>query len=103
MDSNKGAKQNLTIPLIYLHSLHVPSEIVPATHKKVTRATRPGASAGAGARREGGEGGAYRAPRGEGAAGGEYRRRFDDKKEGAGSDYRPRFSGVGRGAGAPAS
>lgn len=80
-------------------SLHVPSEIVPATHKKVARATRPGAAAGVGARREGGEG-AYRAPRGEG---GEYRRRFDDKKEGAGSDYRPRFSGVGRGAGAPAS
>lgn len=82
-------------------SLHVPSEIVPATHKKVARATRPGAAAG-GARREGGEGGAYRAPRGDGGEGG-YRRRFDDKKEGAGSDYRPRFSGVGRGAGAPAS
>jgi small subunit ribosomal protein S10e len=81
------------------NSLHVPTEIVPATHKKTARAARPGQPAA----RAQGEGGAYRAPRGENKEGGDYRRRYDDKKEGAGSDYRPRFSGVGRGAGAPAS
>ena len=82
-------------------SLHVPAEIVPATHKKPQRAARPGAP-GTGAGRAGGEG-AYRAPRGP--AGGEegYRRRLDEKKETAGGDFRPRFSGVGRGAGAAPS
>ncbi|CAD6564335.1 MAG: hypothetical protein CYPHOPRED_003260 [Cyphobasidiales sp. Tagirdzhanova-0007] len=81
--------------------LVLPAEIVPGTHKKATRAARPGApSAGAG--RGGGEG-AYRAPRGGAGDSGEYRRRDDSKKEGAGGDFRPRFTGVGRGAGAPPS
>ncbi|KAF7845710.1 hypothetical protein BT93_L1034 [Corymbia citriodora subsp. variegata] len=83
--------------------LHVPAEIVPATHKKPQRAARPGAP-GTGAGRSGGEG-AYRAPRGPpgGAENEGYRRRLDEKKETAGGDFRPRFTGVGRGAGAPSS
>lgn len=61
--------------------LHLPAEIVPATHKKTVRAPKPG--------------GAYRAPRGEG---GGYGRR-DDKEGGAGAgDFKPRYAGVGRGA-----
>ncbi|RKP13411.1 Plectin/S10 domain-containing protein, partial [Piptocephalis cylindrospora] len=59
--------------------LHLPEEIVPATHKKAARpvGTRPTEG-----RREGG---AYRAPRGDG----EYR-----KKEGAPSgEFRPEFRG----------
>ncbi|GAA6004777.1 eS10 family ribosomal protein [Rhodotorula paludigena] len=68
--------------------LHLPAEIVPATHKKQVRAPRPGQAPRA-------EGGAYRAPRGGDAEG--YRRRADGgDKEGAG-DFRPRFAGVGRG------
>ncbi|PWN50464.1 putative 40S ribosomal protein S10 [Violaceomyces palustris] len=74
--------------------LHLPSEIVPATHKRPARPQR----AAVGGR----EGGAYRAPRGDRAEGGdrEYRRRdAGDKKDGAPSgEYRPRFAGVGRGA-----
>ncbi|WVQ81379.1 hypothetical protein IAT38_003503 [Cryptococcus sp. DSM 104549] len=79
--------------LAYLREfLHLPSEIVPATHMKP--ATRPSRPAFGG--RAGGEGG-YRAPRGER----EYRKRDDGEKEAG--DFRPRFGGVGRGAGAPAS
>jgi small subunit ribosomal protein S10e len=66
--------------------LHIPPEIVPATHRKAPRPQREGATGGL-RRRE--EGGAYRPPRREG--GDEYRRR-DDGGE------RPRFGGgFGRG------
>ncbi|KAH6913619.1 Plectin/S10 domain-containing protein [Coprinopsis sp. MPI-PUGE-AT-0042] len=69
--------------------LHLPAEIVPATHKKPVRAPRPAQV------RQGGEGGgAYRAPRGGDRD--DYR-----KKEGGGGapgDFRPQFAGVGRGA-----
>ncbi|THH21434.1 hypothetical protein EUX98_g8390 [Antrodiella citrinella] len=64
--------------------LHLPTEIVPATHKRAVRPPRP-----AGVRTGGGDG-AYRAPRGDRD---EYR-----KKEGAPSgEFRPQFAGVGRG------
>lgn len=76
--------------------LHLPSEIVPQTHKKPAR---PAAPANAGRRIGGGEG-AYRAPRREGGDREGYRRREDggNKETGAGGDYKPRFGGVGRGA-----
>ncbi|KAF8651887.1 hypothetical protein AX16_004621 [Volvariella volvacea WC 439] len=64
--------------------LHLPAEIVPATHKRAPRPPRP-----ATVRPGGGEGGAYRAPRGDRD---DYR-----KKEGAPSEFRPSFGGVGRG------
>ncbi|KAG8892071.1 hypothetical protein FRB99_003129 [Tulasnella sp. 403] len=64
--------------------LHLPTEIVPATHKKPVRPSRP-----AGGRPEG----TYRPPRGDG-----YRRGGDEGKEGgAPASYRPTYSGVGRG------
>ncbi|CAO1616543.1 unnamed protein product [Sympodiomycopsis kandeliae] len=72
--------------------LHLPAEIVPATHK---RPARPQRAVG------GGAGGAYRAPRGdrEGGDRGEYRRRdAGEKKDQPSGEYRPRFAGVGRGA-----
>ncbi|KAI5450102.1 hypothetical protein NCC49_003729 [Naganishia albida] len=70
--------------------LHLPSEIVPQTHKKPAR---PAAPAGRAPRGDG----AYRAPRGGDREG--YRRRDDGEgKEGASGDFRPRFGGVGRGA-----
>ncbi|KAI0351782.1 hypothetical protein OH77DRAFT_1486906, partial [Trametes cingulata] len=62
--------------------LNLPSEIVPATHKKAARPPRP-----AQVRGPGGEG-AYRAPRGDRE---DYR-----KKEGAPGEFRPQFAGVGR-------
>ncbi|KAG8934891.1 hypothetical protein FRC03_008349 [Tulasnella sp. 419] len=69
--------------------LHLPAEIVPQTHKKVVRAPRQPAP------RSGGEGGAYRAPRGDRD---DYRRRDDgEKKEGAPGEFRPKYAGVGRG------
>merc|ERR1712071_611762 len=69
--------------------LHLPSEIVPQTHKKPVR---PAAAA----RPAGRPDGAYRPPRGGDRDG--YRRRDDgDAKEGSG-EFRPRFAGVGRGA-----
>lgn len=65
--------------------LHLPTEIVPATHKKAVRAPRPAQV------RPGAEG-AYRAPRGGDRE--DYR-----KKEGAApGEFRPQFAGVGRGA-----
>lgn len=78
-----------TSPLLP-NRLNLPSEIVPATHKKANRPARPGAPSGAP--------GAYRPPRPEGGDRDGYR-----KKEGTGAEagYRPRFAGVGRGAGAP--
>ena len=67
--------------------LHLPAEIVPATHKKVARPARPAAPT-RGPQRDG-DGGSYR-PRGDRD---EYR-----KKEDAPEGFRPHFSGVGRGA-----
>ncbi|CAK5268776.1 unnamed protein product [Mycena citricolor] len=64
--------------------LHLPAEIVPATHKKAARPPRP-----AGVRPSGD--GAYRAPRGD---------RDDYRKKDAGGapgEFRPQFAGVGRG------
>ncbi|KAG6332298.1 hypothetical protein ID866_6793 [Astraeus odoratus] len=66
--------------------LHLPSEIVPATHKRPVRPPRP-----ATVRPGAGEGGAYRPPRGDRE---DYRR----KEGGAPGDYKPQFAGVGRGA-----
>ncbi|KAH8826201.1 Plectin/S10 domain-containing protein, partial [Flagelloscypha sp. PMI_526] len=66
--------------------LHLPSEIVPQTHKKDARPQRSAV-----VRPGGGEGGgAYRPLRGD---------RDDDRKKegGAPGDFRPQFSGVGRG------
>jgi len=80
--------------LTYLREyLHLPAEIVPATHKKAVRPPRPGGRPG-GAGGEGG--GAYRAPRGDRD---DYRRRDDGprKEGGAPGEFRPRFAGVGRG------
>jgi len=71
--------------------LHLPTEVVPETHRKPVR-TRPaqGRPGGSG----GGEG-AYRAPRGDRE---DYRRRDDGgKKDGAPGEFRPQFAGVGRG------
>lgn len=70
----------------YLVRLHLPSEIVPATHKKAARPARPATV------RTGGGEGAYRAPRGGDRDG--YRSKKD---EGAPGEYRPQFAGVGRG------
>jgi len=70
--------------------LHLPEEIVPATHKKAARPARPAAVGGGG--RGGGEG-AYRAPRGDRD---EYRRGGDEKEGGAPASWRPSY-GVGRG------
>ncbi|EJD49570.1 hypothetical protein AURDEDRAFT_112437 [Auricularia subglabra TFB-10046 SS5] len=73
--------------LTYLREwLHLPAEIVPATHKKVVKPRAPGPSGAPGA---GPREGAYRAPRGDRD---DYR-----KKEGAPGEFRPSF-GVGRGA-----
>jgi small subunit ribosomal protein S10e len=74
---------------IYSFRLHLPSEIVPATHKKAIRPARSAAVRPGG----GGGDGAYRAPRGGDRDG--YRSKKD---EGAPGEYRPQFAGVGRGA-----
>jgi small subunit ribosomal protein S10e len=66
--------------------LHLPDEIVPATHKKAARPQRP-----AGVRQGGEGGGAYRAPRGD-------RDDYRKKESGAPGEFRPQFAGVGRGA-----
>jgi len=67
--------------------LHLPAEIVPATHKKPTRPTR--AAPIRGPNRDG-EGGGYR-PRDDRD---EYR-----KKESAPDGFKPQYAGIGRGAG----
>ncbi|KAF7972414.1 hypothetical protein HWV62_34271 [Athelia sp. TMB] len=67
--------------------LNLPSEIVPATHKKQARPPRP-----AGVRPGGGDG-AYRAPRGGDRD--DYRKK--EGGSGAPGEYRPQFAGVGRG------
>lgn len=69
-----------------LTRLHLPAEIVPATHKKAARPPRPATV------RPGGGDGAYRAPRGD-------RDDYRKKEGGAPSgEFRPQFAGVGRGA-----
>ena len=70
-----------------LPRLNLPSEIVPATHKKQARPPRP-----AGVRPGGGDG-AYRAPRGGDRD--DYRKK--EGGSGAPGEYRPQFAGVGRG------
>jgi small subunit ribosomal protein S10e len=67
--------------------LHLPAEIVPATHKKAARAPRPANVRGPG----GGGDGAYRAPRGD-------RDDYRKKEGGAPGEFMPQFAGVGRGA-----
>lgn len=64
--------------------LNLPTEIVPATHKKAARPPRP---AGV---RSGGEG-AYRPPRGD-------REEYRKKDSAPSGEFRPQFAGVGRGA-----
>lgn len=67
--------------------LHLPAEIVPATHMRPARPQSTAPTSGA-----------YRPPRAGGGEDREYRRRGDgEKKEGAPDGYRPRFGGVGRG------
>lgn len=68
--------------------LHLPAEIVPATHKRPARAARPAGVPGR-------EGGAYRAPRGDREGGDNAYRKKDQAPSG---EFRPRFGGVGRGA-----
>jgi len=67
--------------------LHLPGEIVPATHKKAARPPRPANVRGPG----GGGEGTYRAPRGD-------RDDYRKKEGGAPGEFRPQFAGVGRGA-----
>lgn len=81
-------KQSVDDMLEPRYRLHLPAEIVPATHKKAARPPRPAGG------RPGGDG-TYRAPRGDRD---EYRRRDDggEKDTGAPGGYRPTY-GVGRG------
>ena len=73
-------RSSLTLP----HRLHLPAEIVPATHKKAARPPRPAGI------RSGGEG-AYRAPRPD-------RDEYRKKDSAPSGEFRPQFAGVGRGA-----
>ena len=83
--------------------LHLPAEIVPATHVKAQRSHAPpkGMMGGDDQRRGGGRGG----PRGDrGDRDGGYRRRDagEGKEGGAPGDFAPSFrGGMGRGRGAP--
>ena len=84
--------------------LHLPAEIVPATHIKQQRSHAPPRGMMGGEERErrppGGPGGPPRAGRGDGG----YRRREQDggKEGGAPGEYAPSFrSGFGRGRGGP--
>ncbi|CCX32519.1 Similar to 40S ribosomal protein S10-A; acc. no. Q08745 [Pyronema omphalodes CBS 100304] len=85
--------------LTYLREwLHLPAEIVPATHVKVSRPNAPPRGMGGderrGPRRDGGE-------RGDREGG--YRRRFENKEGAPSGDSRPEFrGGFGRGRPAPA-
>ncbi|KAG0644167.1 putative 40s ribosomal protein s10 [Tuber brumale] len=82
--------------------LHLPAEIVPATHVKQNRSHAPprGMLGGDGDRRPGGGRGGERGDR-EGG----YRRRFGDKdggKDAQTAEFQPQFrGGFGRGRGAP--
>jgi len=71
--------------LLEIPRLHLPTEIVPATHKKAARPQRPATV------RPGGGEGTYRAPRGD-------RDDYRKKEGGAPGEFRPQFAGVGRGA-----
>jgi len=77
--------ESLNIYIVPHHTarLHLPAEIVPATHKKTPRPPRPAQV------RAGGEG-VYRGPRGD-------REDYRSKKEEAPANYNPQFPGVGRG------
>lgn len=68
--------------------LHLPGEIVPATHKKAVRPPRPAPIRGP---QRDGEGGGYGRPRERD----EYRGKKDDN---APEGFRPQFAGVGRGS-----
>ena len=76
------------LTLICTVRLHLPAEIVPATHKKAVRPSRPAPTRGP---QRDGEGGAYRPPRGD-------RDEYRKKEGGAPEGYRPQYAGVGRGA-----
>ena len=73
--------------------LHLPAEIVPATHKKAVRPSRPAGVRGPGGEGAGGGAGAYRPPRGD-------RDDYRKKDSGAPSEYRPHFAREG-GRGGP--
>lgn len=95
MQNNPDSMANLLCPfflaqgLEYLREyLHLPAEIVPATHKRPARPARPAGVPGR-------EGGAYRAPRGDRDGGDNAYRKKDQAPSG---EFRPRFGGVGRGA-----
>lgn len=89
--------EKLTIPLLFslfLHQqgldylrefLHLPAEIVPATHKRPARPVRASGPPGG---REGG----HRAPRGD------REDNYRKKDQAPSGEFRPRFGGVGRGA-----
>lgn len=72
-----------TLKIRCLNRLHLPTEIVPATHKKAARPARPAGI------RAGGEG-AYRAPRPD-------REEYRKKDSAPSGEFRPQFAGVGRG------
>jgi len=84
--------------LSYLREwLHLPAEIVPATHVKVSRSNAPprGMMGGSGDDRRG-----PRPDRGDREGG--YRRRFDGKEGGPSGEFKPEFrGGFGRGRGPP--
>jgi len=70
--------------------LHLPAEIVPSTHKKVVRQTRPAATRGPQRDGDSGGGGYNRTRERD-----EYR---SSKKEGGAPEgFRPHYAGVGRG------
>ncbi|KAM7188032.1 40S ribosomal protein S10-A [Rhypophila sp. PSN 637] len=81
--------------------LHLPAEIVPATHIKQQRSHAPprGMMGGDEQRERRGFGGRGRGDRGDREGG--YRRRDagEGKEGGAPGDFQPRFRGAGRGAG----
>ena len=78
--------------------LHVPAEIVPATHIKQQRSHAPPRGM------MGGDDRGSRGGRGRGDRDGGYRRRDEGKEGGAPGEFAPTFrGGFGRGRGAPAS
>ena len=92
------ANRNLTISqgLDYLREwLHLPAEVVPATHIKQQRSHAPPRGMLGGEERE-------RRPRAPREGG--YRRREENKEGGAPGEFAPSFrGGFGRGRGAPSS
>ncbi|KAL8710332.1 MAG: hypothetical protein Q9220_005102 [cf. Caloplaca sp. 1 TL-2023] len=85
--------------------LHLPAEIVPATHIKQQRSHAPPKGMMGGDDRERRPGGGRGAPRGDrGDREGGYRRREEGKEGGAPGEFAPTFrGGFGRGRGAPPS